>query len=90
MRIHTSPNVRRAALSGRTSGRCASWRSFITPTFRFTKTRPYVTRARELIDEQEEAMRGGAHAFGTRIDRGWSPPTVKDVEAEAEDAQKTG
>lgn len=43
---------------------------------------PYVERARELIAEQEEVMRGGKSAFGTRVDRGWSPPTEQDVEAE--------
>jgi len=50
---------------------------------------PYVARAREFAGEQEAAMKGGASAFGTRIDRGWSPPGMKDVEAEAEDADKS-
>lgn len=49
----------------------------------FTENAPYMARAKELIAEQEEAMRaGGSAGFGARVDRGWSPPTVKDVEAE--------
>jgi len=42
----------------------------------------YVARVREMQTELEDAMRGGKSAFGTRIDRGWSPPTESDVKAE--------
>ena len=28
-------------------------------------------------------MNGNAAAFSTRLDRGWVPPTLEDVEAEA-------
>jgi CPA2 family monovalent cation:H+ antiporter-2 len=39
---------------------------------------PYIERARELMAEQEAAMRGGKSVFGTRVDRGWSPPVGVD------------
>ena len=48
----------------------------------------YVDRAKGLMAEQEAAMRGGSSAFGTRIDRGWSPPTERDVQEEAKGADK--
>ncbi|MDJ0825392.1 MAG: cation:proton antiporter [Rhodobacter sp.] len=48
----------------------------------------YVARALELRAETEAEMRGKGRAFADRIDRGWSPPTVKDVEAETADAKK--
>jgi CPA2 family monovalent cation:H+ antiporter-2 len=42
----------------------------------------YVRRTREYIDRYAEAMKGQSDAFGTRIDRGWVPPTLDDLEAE--------
>ncbi len=43
----------------------------------------YVARAKELREEREAQFTGrGGRAFGVRTDRGWSPPTAKDVEAE--------
>ncbi|MEM9208749.1 MAG: hypothetical protein AAGA61_05855, partial [Pseudomonadota bacterium] len=45
----------------------------------------YVARTREIIAEQDAIMRDGDRVFGSRIERGWVPPTLKDVEtAEAE------
>ena len=44
----------------------------------------YVRRTREYLDRYEEAMKGNAAAFGGRLDRGWMPPTLEDVEAETE------
>ncbi|MEM9209058.1 MAG: cation:proton antiporter, partial [Pseudomonadota bacterium] len=45
----------------------------------------YVARTREIIAEQDAIMRDGNRVFGSRIERGWVPPTLKDVEtAEAE------
>ena len=45
----------------------------------------YVARTREIIAEQEAIMRDGTRVFGSRVERGWVPPTLKDVEsAEAE------
>jgi CPA2 family monovalent cation:H+ antiporter-2 len=50
----------------------------------------YVRRAREYLERYSEAMKGNAAAFGSRLDRGWVPPTVEDVEAEQEkDADKS-
>ena len=48
---------------------------------------PYVARAKEYIARTGDAMRGKSSGFANRIDRGWVPPTVQDVEAETE-AQK--
>ena len=42
----------------------------------------YVRRTREYIDRYAEAMKGQSDAFGTRIDRGWVPPSLDDLEAE--------
>ena len=46
----------------------------------------YVEKAKEFIDRFEEVMRGNSAAFGSRLDRGWVPPTLDDVEAEEEQA----
>jgi CPA2 family monovalent cation:H+ antiporter-2 len=43
----------------------------------------YVHRTREFLDRYAEVMKGNAAAFGTRLDRGWVPPSLEDVEAEA-------
>ena len=42
----------------------------------------YVERTRELMAEQEAMLLGKPGAFAMRTDRGWSPPTERDVEAE--------
>lgn len=44
----------------------------------------YVARAKELMAEQEAAMLGAQNAFSNRADRGWTPPTPADVNAESE------
>jgi CPA2 family monovalent cation:H+ antiporter-2 len=44
----------------------------------------YIRRTREYLDRYAEVMKGNAAAFGSRLDRGWVPPTVEDVEAEQE------
>ena len=43
----------------------------------------YVALAREISAEQEAQMRGKSTAFASRADRGWVPPSLEDVEAEA-------
>ena len=48
---------------------------------------PYVERAKKYIARTGDAMRGKSAGFASRIDRGWVPPTLQDVEAETE-AQK--
>jgi CPA2 family monovalent cation:H+ antiporter-2 len=45
----------------------------------------YIEQAKVYIDRYRDAMLGNSAAFGSRLDRGWVPPTVEDVEAE-EDA----
>ncbi|MEO0973600.1 MAG: NAD-binding protein, partial [Pseudomonadota bacterium] len=39
----------------------------------------YVERAKALMEEREALLRGGGRGFKTRSDRGWMPPTLKDV-----------
>jgi CPA2 family monovalent cation:H+ antiporter-2 len=46
------------------------------------QNKEYVRRAREYIDRYAEVMKGNAAAFGNRLDRGWVPPTLEDLEAE--------
>ncbi|MEL7115600.1 MAG: cation:proton antiporter [Pseudomonadota bacterium] len=47
----------------------------------------YVKRARELRAELDAELAGEANVYTTRVDRGWSPPKPKDVEAEEEAAK---
>ena len=47
----------------------------------------YVERAKEFLENDEQAMRGNSAAFGSRLDRGWVPPTLEDLEAEIESAE---
>ncbi len=42
----------------------------------------YVERTRALMEAREAALFGKQSAFTTRTDRGWTPPTAADVEAE--------
>jgi CPA2 family monovalent cation:H+ antiporter-2 len=42
----------------------------------------YVRRAKEYIDRYSDVMKGNAAAFGSRLDRGWVPPTLEDLETE--------
>jgi CPA2 family monovalent cation:H+ antiporter-2 len=42
----------------------------------------YVRRTREYLDRYADVMKGNAAVFGTRLDRGWVPPTLDDLEAE--------
>jgi CPA2 family monovalent cation:H+ antiporter-2 len=49
----------------------------------------YVAKTKEMLAQMEATMRGSSAIFGSRADRGWVPPTVKDVEtAEAENAEQ--
>jgi CPA2 family monovalent cation:H+ antiporter-2 len=43
----------------------------------------YVRRTREYLDRYADVMKGNSARFSTRLDRGWVPPTVEDVDAEA-------
>jgi CPA2 family monovalent cation:H+ antiporter-2 len=42
----------------------------------------YVKKSKEYLDRFEQAMHGNSAAFGSRIDRGWAPPTLDDLDAE--------
>ncbi|NCF16449.1 MAG: potassium transporter [Gammaproteobacteria bacterium] len=47
----------------------------------------YVEKSKQFLDRDEQAMRGNSAAFGSRLDRGWVPPTLEDLEAEIEGAE---
>jgi CPA2 family monovalent cation:H+ antiporter-2 len=47
----------------------------------------YVAVTREYLARYAEAMRGNSAAFGSRLDRGWVPPTLEDLEAEEQAAK---
>ncbi len=42
----------------------------------------YVRRTREYLDRYADTMKGYSDAFGTRVDRGWVPPSPDDVAKE--------
>jgi CPA2 family monovalent cation:H+ antiporter-2 len=46
----------------------------------------YVEKTKRYIERYEQAMHGNSAAFGSRLDRGWVPPTLEDVEAEEQAA----
>ncbi|MDJ0938687.1 MAG: cation:proton antiporter [Woeseiaceae bacterium] len=47
---------------------------------------PYIERTKQYIARTEEMMLGRSSQFSSRTDRGWVPPTLEDVEAEADQA----
>jgi CPA2 family monovalent cation:H+ antiporter-2 len=47
----------------------------------------YVEKTRKFLDQYAQAMHGNAAAFGSRLDRGWVPPSLDDVQAEADAAE---
>ena len=47
----------------------------------------YVEKTKKFLERYEQAMRGNSAAFGSRLDRGWVPPTLEDVEAETQAAE---
>jgi CPA2 family monovalent cation:H+ antiporter-2 len=49
----------------------------------------YVEKTKNYLDRYRDVMLGTSAAFGSRLDRGWVPPTLADVEAEEEEAQQT-
>jgi len=48
----------------------------------------YVAITKKYLDRYAEVMSGSSGAFGSRLDRGWVPPTIKDLEAEERAAEK--
>ena len=44
----------------------------------------YVEKTKKYLRRYEDAMRGNSAAFASRLDRGWVPPTLDDVQAEAD------
>ena len=47
----------------------------------------YVEKTKMYLERYEQAMKGNSAAFGSRLDRGWVPPSLDDVEAEKESAK---
>jgi CPA2 family monovalent cation:H+ antiporter-2 len=56
--------------------------SSYNPNIPVHENEEYVRRAKEYIDRYADVMKGNAAAFGNRLDRGWVPPTLDDLEAE--------
>ena len=46
----------------------------------------YIERTKYYVDRYCDVMLGNSAAFGSRLDRGWVPPTIADVEAEEAEA----
>ena len=42
----------------------------------------YVRLTKEYLERHAEVMKGNAAKFGSRLDRGWVPPTLEDLDAE--------
>ncbi len=60
--------------------------SSFDPSMPAHENEEYVRRTREYIDRYAEVMKGNSEAFGSRLDRGWVPPTLDDLEAEVQQA----
>ncbi|MEM7504848.1 MAG: cation:proton antiporter [Pseudomonadota bacterium] len=46
----------------------------------------YIEKTRLHLERYEEVMRGNSAAFGSRLDRGWVPPSLDDLSAEIDNA----
>jgi len=57
--------------------------SIYDPEIPIHKNAAYVSRAREINARNDAILRGEDGAFRLAADRGWSPPSAADVEAEA-------
>ena len=49
----------------------------------------YVEKTKAFVGTYEQAMQGNSAAFGSRLDRGWVPPTADDVAAETDRDEAT-
>lgn len=47
----------------------------------------YVEKTKVYLERYEQVIRGNSAAFGSRLDRGWVPPTLEDVAAEQQAAE---
>ncbi len=52
------------------------------PDIPSAENEPYVEKAKELMAEQERALKGEKNSFHSRLDRGWTPPNIGEIEAE--------
>jgi len=50
----------------------------------------FVEETKKYLARYGEAMRGNSAAFGSRLDRGWMPPSVDDLQAEIDAAKDSG
>jgi len=46
---------------------------------------PYIERSREFLAQLTAAMRGQGSTFSNRVERGWLPPTMQDLETVIEE-----
>ena len=63
--------------------------SLFDPDIPVNENAAYVEKTKEYLDRYEQVMRGNSAAFGSRLDRGWVPPTLDDVSAEEGSASST-
>lgn len=56
------------------------------PEVPIQENQAFIEKTNEVRAENEAALKGRDRAFAARVDRGWSPPTVEDVEAEQQRA----
>lgn len=64
----------------------ASLAELYDPDIPTLENEAYVERAKEIMAEQEAQLKGDSGRFTSRVERGWVPPTMKDVAAEEADA----
>ena len=50
----------------------------------------FVAETKKYLARYEQAMSGNSAAFGSRLDRGWVPPSVEDLQAEIDAAEESG
>jgi len=50
----------------------------------------FVAETKKYLARYEQAMHGNSAAFGSRLDRGWMPPSMDDLQAEIDSAKESG
>lgn len=58
------------------------------PNIPLRDNKPYLEKAKALVVEREQELKGDHRAFSNRAERDWSPPSEEDVAAEAERAKE--
>ncbi|SFL11020.1 cation:proton antiporter [Shimia haliotis] len=58
--------------------------SVYDPTVAAHENQEYLDKAKEFIDQRDDILSGNGKAFRVRTERGWTPPTKEDLDAEIE------